>query len=73
MLWTSFPSFLMTTASPCMGCMQLCGAQLPRVGDWAAVGTAVMDGEDCALRGEGAILGRKTGALLKHAQLKLSR
>jgi hypothetical protein len=56
-----------------MDCLQLCRVQLPCVGEWAAVGTAVMDGEDCALRGEGAILGRKMGALLKHAQLKLSR
>jgi hypothetical protein len=48
-------------------------AHLPRVGEWAAVGTAVMVAEDRALQSTGAILGRETGALGVHSQLTLPR
>jgi hypothetical protein len=46
------------------GSLQLRVAHLPRVGEWAAVGTAVMVAEDRALQSTGAILGRETGAFI---------
>jgi hypothetical protein len=55
------------------GSLQLRVAHLPRVGKWAAVGTAVMVAEDRALQSTGAILGRETGAHGVHAQLTLPR
>jgi hypothetical protein len=55
------------------GSLQLLVAHLPRVGEWAAVGTAVMVAEDRALQSTGAILGRETGAHCVHAQLTLPR
>jgi hypothetical protein len=51
--------------------LQLRVAHLPRVGEWAAVGTAVMVAEDRALQSKGAILGRETGAHGVRAQLTL--
>jgi hypothetical protein len=55
------------------GSLQLRVAHLPRVGEWAAVGTAVMVAEDLALQSTGAILGREIGAHDVHAQLTLPR
>jgi hypothetical protein len=55
------------------GSLQLRVALLPRVGEWAAVGTAVMVAEDRALQITGAILGRETGGHGVRAQLTLPR
>jgi hypothetical protein len=55
------------------GSVQLRVAHLPRVGEWAAVGMAVMVAEDWAIQSTGAILGRETGAHGVNAQLTLPR
>jgi hypothetical protein len=55
------------------GSLQLRMTHLPWVSEWAAVGTAVMDDEDYALRSTGTILGRERCAHVVHAKLTQPR